>query len=108
MIIIDKLNNYINNHNNEDINYNIASFIVNNIEIIPNYNITEVSKKCFVSQATVSRFIKKLGYVDYNSFKEECSLYIENIKSSKEDNYTDISLLGEDLKLIYKKINSKK
>lgn len=105
MLLIDKLNNYINNHNSEDINYNIASFIVNNIEIIPDYTITEVSKKCFVSQATVSRFIKKLGYIDYNTFKEECSLYIENIKTRKDDNYTDINLLGEDLKLLYKKIN---
>jgi DNA-binding MurR/RpiR family transcriptional regulator len=69
LIVIDKLNNYINNHNSEDINYNIASFIVNNIESVPNYNITELSKLCFVSQATVSRFIKKLGYIDYNAFK---------------------------------------
>lgn len=106
MLIIDKLNNYINNHNSDDINYNIASFIVNNIGIIPDYNITELSKKCFVSQATVSRFIKRLGYIDYNTFKEECSIYIESIKVNKDENYTDINLLSEDLKLLYKKINS--
>ena len=107
MLLIDKLNNYINNHNVEDINYNIASFIVNNISTIPNYNITELSKQCFVSQATVSRFIKKLGYRDYNSFKEECLLYVESVRNSKENNYTDINLLSEDLKLLYKKINQK-
>ncbi|MGG7078502.1 MurR/RpiR family transcriptional regulator [Clostridium sardiniense] len=105
MIIIDKLNNYINNHNSEDINYNIASFIVNNIESIPNYNITELSKLCFVSQATVSRFIKKLGYIDYNAFKEECSIYIEEVKNNIDNNYTDINLLSQDLKLLYSKIN---
>ncbi len=59
MIVIDKLNNYVNNHSSEDINYNIASFMINNIESISHYNITEISERCFVSQATVSRFIKK-------------------------------------------------
>jgi DNA-binding MurR/RpiR family transcriptional regulator len=105
LIVIDKLNNYINNHNIEDINYNIASFIVNNIESVPNYNITELSKLCFVSQATVSRFIKKLGYVDYNAFKEECLLYIEQVKNNIDNNYTDINLLSQDLKLFYSKID---
>ena len=106
MIVIDKLNNYINNHNSEDINYNIASFIVNNIEKAPYYNITELSKLCFVSQATVSRFIKKLGYADYNDFKEECLIYIEQIKNNMDNNYTDINLLNEDLKLLYSKIDN--
>lgn len=105
MIVIDKLNNYINNHNSEDINYNIASFIVNNIQSVPNYNITELSKYCFVSQATVSRFIKKMGYIDYNTFKEECINYIEKIKSSTDKNYTDINLLSDNLRLLYKQIN---
>ena len=105
MIIIDKLNNYINNHNSEDINYNIASFIVKNIENIPSYNITELSKQCFVSQATVSRFIKKLGFIDYNTFKEECLFYIENAKNNTRNDYTDINLLSEDLKLLYNQIN---
>ena len=104
-MVIDKLNNYINNHNSEDINYNIASFIVNNIERTPYYNITELSKLCFVSQATVSRFIKKLGYADYNDFKEECLIYIEQIKNNIDNNYTDINLLNEDLKLLYSKID---
>jgi len=105
LIVIDKLNNYINNHNSEDINYNIASFIVNNIESIPNYNITELSKLCFVSQATVSRFIKKLGYIDYNTFKEECLIYIEQVKNNIDNSYIDINLLSQDLKLLYSKVN---
>lgn len=105
MIVIDKLNNYINNHNSKDINYNIASFIVNNIESAPYYNITELSKLCFVSQATVSRFIKKLGYIDYNAFKEECLIYIEQVKNNIDNNYTDINLLSQDLKLLYSKID---
>ena len=105
MIVIDKLNNYINNHDSEDINYTIASFIVNNIESVPNYNITELSKLCFVSQATVSRFIKKLGYIDYNAFKEECLIYIEHVKNNIDNNYTDINLLSQDFKLLYSKIH---
>lgn len=92
LIIVDKLNNYINNNNSDDINYNVASFIINNIESIPNYNITQVSKGCFVSQATVSRFIKKLGYIDYNNFKEECIEYLEGIKSLQYDKSTNICL----------------
>ena len=106
MIVIDKLNNYINNHNIEDINYNIASFIVNNIEKVPYYNITELSKLCFVSQATVSRFIKKLGYTNYNDFKEGCLIYIEQRKDNMDTNYTDINLLNKDLKVLYSKIDN--
>lgn len=106
MIITDKLNNYINNHGSNDINYNIALFLINNIGNIEAYNITELSKKCFVSQATVSRFIKKLGFEDYNSFKSECLNYMDEIKNKKIEESTNIESLNKELKLFKDKFNN--
>lgn len=105
MIIIDKLNNYINNHGISDINYNIALFLINNMGNIETYNITELSKECYVSQATVSRFIKKLGFEDYNSLKSECLNYMDEIKKKRIKESTDIELLNKDLKLFDNKFN---
>lgn len=35
MLIVDKINNYLNSHGSKDSNYNIAMYIQNNIEEIP-------------------------------------------------------------------------
>lgn len=76
MIVIDKINNYLNNHDSKDTNYSIAMYIKNNIEYIPLLSTTQLSEASYVSQATVSRFIMKLGYNNYSEFKEEVIKYL--------------------------------
>lgn len=76
MIVMDRINNYLNNHDYNDNYYVLALFIRNNIEKISKYNTTELAKYSFTSQSTVSRFIKKLGYLNYSEFKDAVNEYL--------------------------------
>ncbi|MGF2052392.1 MULTISPECIES: MurR/RpiR family transcriptional regulator [Enterococcus] len=78
MLVMDLVNNYLNNTDYSDTNYTIAMFIKYNIEKIPRYSITELSQHSFVSQPTVSRFIRKLGFENYSEFRESCENYLSD------------------------------
>jgi len=57
---------YINSLNaNEKEIYN---FIVRNMEEVKNYTIRELASKCFVSPATIIRFLRKIGFKGYSDF----------------------------------------
>lgn len=47
----------------------VASFILNEPESIIPLSITELAKKCYASEATVTRFAKKLGFKGYQQLK---------------------------------------
>ncbi len=44
----------------------------------------QLSQKCYISQSALSRFIKKLGYKNYNEFKEALSVSMYSIKRDHE------------------------
>lgn len=46
-------------------NYIIAKFILKNYNTLSGVSLTEISKKCNLSKAAVSRFCKDLGLMDY-------------------------------------------
>lgn len=78
MLIVDKINNYLNSHGSKDSNYNIAMYIQNNIEEIPLLNTTQLAERSYVSQATVSRFVRSLNYDTYSDFKDDIIRYLED------------------------------
>ena len=47
----------------------IADHIVKNITLIPDYSIAELSEKCNVSEASIIRFTKKVGFTGYYQMK---------------------------------------
>ncbi len=42
---------------------NILEYVQSNLHVISSMNIRELALACFVSTATVFRFVKKLGYL---------------------------------------------
>lgn len=47
----------------------LANNLLENFSNIPNMSIEKLADVCYVSQPTLTRFIKKLGYKNYNQFK---------------------------------------
>lgn len=72
MRLRDKLYTYLNNNYDRDTGYTIAHYLLENINHISDVSIYTVSKECNVSQATVSRFCRKMGYEDFLAFRDEC------------------------------------
>jgi RpiR family transcriptional regulator, glv operon transcriptional regulator len=48
---------------------NILEYVQSNLHVISSMNIRELALACFVSTATVFRFVKKLGYLGYRDFQ---------------------------------------
>lgn len=63
---------YINNQKKQDNNYFIAQIILDNFNQVPQLTIYELSEKCFVSTAAISRFIRLIGFATYTDFKSAC------------------------------------
>ena len=57
----------------------IADYIINNKEKVFDMKLVDLAEATYTSTATISRFCKKLGEKDYNSFR------INFMKDIKED-----------------------
>jgi len=64
----------------------VASFILKNSQVIVHLTITELAEQCNVSEATIVRLSKKLGYSGYQDFKIALARdLVEPIKGIHED-----------------------
>ena len=66
--------NFINTSKVNDVYSNAAKIILENINKIPAYNITDVAEMCFVSTATISRLCRKLNYESFSDFKMDVTM----------------------------------
>lgn len=69
--IIYNLLTFINSSKEEDMYYSICLSMLQNLEKIPDCSINELADLCYTSPATISRFSKKFGYVNFHEFKKE-------------------------------------
>ena len=74
--------NFINMTGTRDVYGAAAKIILQNIYKIPNCNIVDVAKMCYVSTATISRLCRKLNYESFAEFKNDV---IDNLNYFNED-----------------------
>ena len=79
--VLSMLLHYINGVYKKDTNYDIALKLLAEYEQIPNMTINQMAEVCYVSTASISRFIRLLGYETCTDFKEACRKTL-NIKST--------------------------
>lgn len=73
----------------------IADLMLEEIETICFLRLDEVSKKAEVTSVTVIRFVKKLGYESYGSFKKDLQNYVQTMIIPKRIIKSDIQNLKE-------------
>lgn len=90
-MLMNKLNDYLYNTEQDDINHLIVKYIKKHINDIENMTIDELANGCFVSKGKISKFCKILGYDNFIAFKDDCakevkrkSVVIENQKEGLE------------------------
>lgn len=96
MMLMNKLNDYLYNTGQNDINHLIAEYIKKHIDVIENMTINELANACFVSKAKISNFCKALGYDNFIAFKEDCAkemkmkmIVLENQKENLEIDFQE-------------------
>lgn len=101
--VLSLLLRYINNVQKKDNNYDIAKALLTHYHDIPQLNIHDMADKCFVSTASLSRFVRLLGFGDYPSFKKACESSIDiNVDYSCEISKAH----KEDIKPIFQRYTS--
>lgn len=66
MDILKELQKHFDLSENEIV---IATYMIEHIEEIPKLSSREFAKRTYTSATSIIRFIKKLGYSNYNEFK---------------------------------------
>lgn len=71
-MIVNKLDEYLNNTDHNDINHIIAKYMKRNLERMADMKIDDVASQCYVSKGKISKFCKKLGYDNFQALKDDC------------------------------------
>lgn len=56
-------------------NHKIAKYIIENISELEDCTLTELAKRCYVSNSSISRFCKDIGFKDFNTLKHQLIRY---------------------------------
>lgn len=111
--VLDKIKENYNSFSRS--NKKIAKYILKNYDLIPLRNLNELKEEIGVSEATISRFSKILGYKNFNLFQKDFEqftkknhLSFEEIKSNlqKEDEnflFSELSNSLDTLNVLYSK-----
>jgi RpiR family transcriptional regulator, carbohydrate utilization regulator len=91
------------NTESEDVTYTtIARVILENIQKgMEDITILELADMCYTSPSTISRFVKKIGYTNFNEFKRKCierenlgtEILSDNVKNIYFDSKNDKKVL---------------
>lgn len=96
----------INVTNKKGSSYDIARALMNHYHEIPNLTIHELADTCYISSASLSRFIRMLGFDHYTEFRNACQKeigievdYSKDVsKASIEDMRPIIELYTQNIK----------
>lgn len=77
---------------------NIAKYVLNHKQLIPNLSTDELAKKCLVSRSTIMRFAQKVGLTGYGELKILIKLDNETIPQIK-GSFVDL-VCDNDVKII--------
>jgi len=77
---ITRLIQIINNSNNRanETERNIAVQMIQHLDKIPNCSLQQVADFCYCSISTISRFVKKLNFEDFSTFRYKLALDLFN------------------------------
>lgn len=84
--VLSMLLRYVNGQYKKDTHYDIALSLLTHYSEISRMTINDLADICYVSPASISRFIKMLGFQSFHEFKDACknTLAIENTDYSRE------------------------
>ncbi|WP_294580227.1 MurR/RpiR family transcriptional regulator [uncultured Thomasclavelia sp.] len=85
MYLLEKLELLVDNLELEKIDYKIAKYILYHQDEVLKDTVRQLAKKTYVSPSAIIRFVNKMGYRDYNHFKEALAYEIENEKAKSEE-----------------------
>ncbi len=78
-MITDKLNAILNS-NVQSTDYIISLYVKEHLDQIDTMSITQLAHACYTSKSQISKYVKRLGYANYQEFKEACFSYMYSLQ----------------------------
>jgi len=95
-----RLVNYCNTQINNTNEYHIAKIILENISHSNDLSLEALANQANISQASISRFIKKAGFNSYQEFREAIKGSISDISLNRQLQNVTRFILGDDEAMI--------
>ena len=86
-MINSKLNDILNQCDQNDPRYIISFYIKNNLEKINTITLNDLASACYVSKSMIIKFYKELGYASFRDFKDSCIDYYESIQQDSNHHF---------------------
>lgn len=102
--VISTLLRLMNGSQKKDNNYDIANLMVKNFHRIPKMTINDLADACYVSAASISRFIRLIGFENYTDFRNACNSALD-IQDTDYSSYV-VKAAKEDIEPIFKRYTS--
>lgn len=81
----------LNTSNLDSPEFRIANYLINNIYKPKKISLSDIADNCFVSKSTVSRFCRRLGFIDYSSILQTMNI-AKTKRYRRYDEYTDLDI----------------
>ncbi len=100
--VLDLINERFNSFSRS--NKKIAKYVLKNYDLIPLRNLNELKEEIGVSEATISRFSKTLGYKNFNAFQKDFEQFTKKQNLSFEE--VQSNLRNKEGNFLYKELSS--
>lgn len=74
----------INSEPKDSNNYKIAKYLIENIKSLDDCTLTDLARKCYVSNSSISRFCRDIGLKDFNDLKKQVAIFPMQYKQLAE------------------------
>ncbi len=76
------LNDYLKSAKTNSLNFDVANFMLKNINTLSEMRVADVAEQCHVSTPSVIRFCRTIGFEDYKDLRNSLRLQREIIKAN--------------------------
>lgn len=85
MYLLDNLSSILNSSDQSSTLYSFAYYVYTHLFDIADMTISDLSSKCMLSNATVSRMITGIGFSNYKEFRETCQEITRQYRMENHD-----------------------
>lgn len=94
--LIHQLQAIVDSSADKDSNRTIARFMLSHLMTLDTLSVQTIAGACFASIATVSRFVRSLGFESFAQLKQAAVHYRHSINSSAQDYLQELPYEGDD------------
>lgn len=83
-MLLEKLNDLINGNEDNNTMVSFCRYVKEHIVEIPDMTLDELAEKTFISRGQISKSVRRIGYENYNDFRDACRAMVHSLSREKK------------------------